>query len=240
MQQAWNIRLHLEDREEKTIFQKLDNYIIDEILSGRLASGTRLSGSRTLADELKINRKTVQLVYEDLEAQGWLISKARQGTFVAEDLTSLKHDKSIISNTSLQLTSPKEPSPIQIKNDGVPDTRLIPYELFSRAYRHALIQVTRSQIMGYGDPQGSIELRQALFQMLSMERFIKTNIDNICVVRGSQMGIFLATRVLSRRPSQQNVIVVEQWAYPPARKTPPGHYTRRECGSAIFRSPCPV
>ncbi len=219
MQQAWNIRLHLEDREEKTIFQKLANYIIDEILSGRLASGTRLSGSRTLADELKINRKTVQLVYEDLEAQGWLISKARQGTFVAENLTSLKHDKSIISNTSLQLPPLKEPNPIQIKNDGVPDTRLIPYELFSRAYRHALIQVTRSQIMGYGDPQGSIELRQALFQMLSMERFIKTSIDNICVVRGSQMGIFLATRVLSRRSSQQNVIVVEQWAYPPAVET---------------------
>lgn len=222
MQQPWKIRLHLEDREEKTIFLKLANQIIEDILSGRLSSGSRLSGSRSLADELKINRKTVQSVYEDLEAQGWLISKPRQGTFVAENLPELKHKK---MDAALGLApSLSTVSPIPIKNDGIPDTRLIPYELFSRAYRHALIQVTRSQIMGYGDPQGSIELRQALLQMLAMERFIKTSMDNICVVRGSQMGIFLAARVLAGRSAQRKVIVVEQWSYPPAIETFLSHH----------------
>ncbi|WP_151869735.1 PLP-dependent aminotransferase family protein [Acinetobacter sp. TUM15509] len=222
MQQPWKIRLHLEDREEKTIFLKLANQIIEEILSGRLSSGSRLSVSRSLADELKINRKTVQSVYEDLEAQGWLISKPRQGTFVAENLPELKHKK---SNAALALNpSPSTTRPTAVKNDGIPDTRLIPYELFSRAYRHALIQVTRSQIMGYGDPQGSIEFRQALQQMLSMERFIKTTIDNIGVVRGSQMGIFLAARVLAKYPSPRKVIVVEQWSYPPAIETFLSHH----------------
>ena len=75
MQQPWKMRLHLAERAEKTIFLKLANQIIQEILSGRLRQGTRLQGSRTLADELGINRKTVQSVYEDLEAQGWLVSK---------------------------------------------------------------------------------------------------------------------------------------------------------------------
>ncbi|MFW1886657.1 PLP-dependent aminotransferase family protein, partial [Acinetobacter nosocomialis] len=73
-------------------------------------------------------------------------------------------------------------------NDGVPDPRLIPYELFSRAYRHALIKITHNQYMGYGDPRGMIELRQALQQMLSMERFLNVAEDEICIVRGSQMG----------------------------------------------------
>ncbi|MGA6136387.1 PLP-dependent aminotransferase family protein [Acinetobacter dispersus] len=222
MQQPWKIRLHLEHREEKTIFLKLANQIIEEILSGRLSSGSRLSGSRSLADELKINRKTVQSVYEDLEAQGWLISKPRQGTFVAESLPELKPKK--IDASAEPNSLPSTSSPVPIKNDGIPDTRLIPYELFSRAYRHALIQVTRSQIMGYGDPQGSIELRQALLQMLSMERFIKTSIDNICVVRGSQMGIFLAARVLAKQSSPRKVIVVEQWSYPPAIETFLSHH----------------
>lgn len=218
MPQPWKIRFHLAERKEKTIFLKLANQIIQEILSGRLNSGTRLPGSRTLADELKINRKTVQSVYEDLEAQGWLVLKPRQGTFVSEYLPDLNIKPQIATqNTSVQDC----PLPIQkaIKNDGIPDTRLIPYELFSRAYRHALIQVTRYQTMGYGDPQGSIELRQALLNMLSMQRFIQTTIAQICVVRGSQMGIFLAARVLAKSQAQRDVIVVEQWSYPPAVET---------------------
>ncbi len=89
MRQPWKIRLHLAGRDEKTLFLKLANQVIQEILSGRLTPGARLPGSRTLADELGINRKTVQSVYEDLEAQGWLVSKARQGTFVSEYLPDL-------------------------------------------------------------------------------------------------------------------------------------------------------
>lgn len=221
MQQPWKVRLHISEREEKTIFLKLANQIIQEVLSGRLLQGTRLPGSRTLADELGINRKTVQLVYEDLEAQGWLVSKPRQGTFVSQHLPDLKLKAQAILPDRLEpvLASTQMPQQQVIKNDGIPDTRLIPYELFSRAYRRALIQVTRQQIMGYGDPQGSLELRQALLNMLSMERFIRATLEHICVVRGSQMGIFLASRVLAQQQAQRQVIIVEQWSYPPAIET---------------------
>lgn len=222
MQQPWKVRFHLSARKEKTLFLKLANQIIQEILSGRLALGTRLPGSRTLAEELEINRKTVQLVYEDLEAQGWLISKSRQGTFVSEHLPDLK-SQAKLKPTVQTLTVGDESTPrlpeLSIKNDGIPDTRLIPYELFSRAYRRALIQVTRQQIMGYADPQGSLELRQALLAMLSMERFISATVEHICVVRGSQMGIFLAARILAKQQLQGRVIIVEQWSYPPALDT---------------------
>ena len=232
MQQSWEMRLHLAERKEKTIFLKLTNQIIQEILSGRLKQGTRLQGSRTLADELGINRKTVQSVYEDLEAQGWLVSKPRQGTFISEHLPDLKLDSTLTLMTSVEpSTELSAPQEVAIKNDGIPDTRLIPYELFSRAYRHALIKVTRQQIMGYGDPQGALELRQALLNMLSMERFIQTTIQHICVVRGSQMGIFLAARVLAKPQVQGQVIVVEQWSYPPAVET----YLSNQIGRASCR-----
>ena len=69
--------------------------------------------------------------------------------------------------------------------------------------------------MGYGDPRGMAELRQALKQMLSMERFMNIAEDEICIVRGSQMGIFLASRAL---PNRQGVIVVEELYYPSAFK----------------------
>ena len=86
---------------------------------------------------------------------------------------------------------------------------------FRGTYRHALIKITQNQYMGYGDPRGMAELRQALKQMLSMERFMNVAEDEICVVRGSQMGIFLASRAL---PNRQGVIVVEELYYPSAFK----------------------
>ncbi|MEX3013923.1 GntR family transcriptional regulator [Acinetobacter baumannii] len=37
-----------------------------------------LPGSRSLSKELGINRKTVQAVYEELEAQGWLVTHSKR------------------------------------------------------------------------------------------------------------------------------------------------------------------
>ncbi|WP_151749471.1 MocR-like pyridoxine biosynthesis transcription factor PdxR [Acinetobacter seifertii] len=215
MLRPWQVHFRIDEREEKTVFLKLTNLISQEILSGRLGQGTMLPGSRSLSKELGINRKTVQAVYEELEAQGWLVTRPRKGTFVADILPEssieiepafeqIEQEKSLIQSTA-----------VYPHNDGVPDPRLIPYELFSRAYRHALIKITQNQYMGYGEPRGMIELRQALQQMLSMERFMNVAADEICIVRGSQMGIFLASRAL---PNRQGVIVVEELYYPSAVK----------------------
>lgn len=119
------------------------------------------------------------------------MTRPRKGTFVADVLPEKKPqiepraDRKVSDKPIIQQVAQRP------HNDGVPDPRLIPYELFSRAYRHALIKITQNQYMGYGDPRGMAELRQALKQMLSMERFMNVAEDEICVVRGSQMGIFL-------------------------------------------------
>lgn len=130
MLRPWQVRFRIDEREEKTVFLKLTNLISQEILSGRLGQGTMLPGSRSLSKELGINRKTVQAVYEELEAQGWLVTRPRKGTFVADILPEssieiepafeqIEQEKSLIQSTA-----------VYPHNDGVPDPRLIPYELF--------------------------------------------------------------------------------------------------------------
>lgn len=215
MLRPWQIHFRIDEREEKTVFLKLTNLISQEILSGRLVQGTMLPGSRSLSKELGINRKTVQAVYEELEAQGWLVTRPRKGTFVADILPEKQLKIEPVNERKVNDKPTIQEAALYPHNDGVPDPRLIPYELFSRAYRHALIKITQNQYMGYGNPQGMIELRQALQKMLSMERFMSVAEDEICIVRGSQMGIFLASRAL---PNRQGVIVVEELYYPSAFK----------------------
>jgi GntR family transcriptional regulator/MocR family aminotransferase len=110
-------------------------------------------------------------------------------------------------------------------NDGIPDTRLIPFETLSKAFRHALIEPVRSNKLGYGDPKGMLSLRHAIAEMLNMERGLNVEIDNICIARGSQMGIFLAARILAK-PNEY--VVVENLSYPPAREA------FRSCGAIIL------
>lgn len=110
-------------------------------------------------------------------------------------------------------------------NDGVPDTRLIPYDVLSRAFRHALVTTARTNQLGYGDPRGSLLLRQALTRMLNMERGLDTSPEGLCLVRGSQMGIFLAARILVR---PGDCVAFEMLSYGPAREA------FLACGASVF------
>jgi GntR family transcriptional regulator/MocR family aminotransferase len=100
-------------------------------------------------------------------------------------------------------------------DDGAPDTRLIPVDDLARAYRSGLTAAARRNRLGYGDPRGSLALREAVSTMLNADRGLTTTPDNICLVRGSQMGIYLAARILV---GQGDTVAVEELSYPPARE----------------------
>ncbi|PPD16963.1 MAG: hypothetical protein CTY27_04920, partial [Methylotenera sp.] len=66
------------------------------------------------------------------------------------------------------------------------------------------------------DAKGSIVLRKAILNMLNMEIGLSAELDNICILRGSQMGLFLAARLLIE---ENDSIVVEQLSSPIVRET---------------------
>lgn len=228
MLRPWETQFWLDDAHGKSLHVKLLNRLTSDIKEGRLSPGSVLPGTRTLSKQLRINRKTVQLVYEELEAQGWLETRPRSGTRVSEVLPDQglsTSDQQLISSTN------KAKSPTVLVetiyrdalnslgdipgiNDGVPDSRLIPYALLARTYRRVCMGLSFNKRLGYGDPRGSLELRESVREMLSGDRYMKCSLDQVCIVRGSQMGIYLASRVLD---PGKGAIVIENLCYPPAR-----------------------
>lgn len=59
--------------------------IVDSIHHGLLRPARRLPSSRRLAESLGVSRNTVSLAYDALLAEGFLVSRARSGIFVASD-----------------------------------------------------------------------------------------------------------------------------------------------------------
>ncbi len=228
MLRPWQTHFWLEGSTGKTFHARLLNKLITDIKNGRLAPGTMLPGSRSLAKQLEVNRKTVQQVYEELESQGWIVSKPRSGTFVSNMLPEQglsEENKLLISNINntkpasnlvenIYQDSVRTGINISGENDGIPDTRLIPYKILARAYRRACISLSRHSNLGYGDPRGTKQLRDSIQKMLTDDRFMNCSSEQICIVRGSQMGIYLASRVLD---PNKGAIIVEEMCYAPAK-----------------------
>ena len=73
----------LEDRGGLPLYEYLYRRIRRDILEGKLAAGERLPSKRALAEHLQISVITVENAYQQLEAEGFLLSRPRQGFFAA-------------------------------------------------------------------------------------------------------------------------------------------------------------
>ncbi len=62
----------------------LENGLRTAVQTRRLVAGTRLPSTRTLAADLGVARGTVVAVYDQLVAEGYLVSRPGAGTMVAD------------------------------------------------------------------------------------------------------------------------------------------------------------
>jgi GntR family transcriptional regulator/MocR family aminotransferase len=242
MLRPWQVTLsaQIDPGRDTPIYMQIIQALIRDIEGGRLPSGTYLPSSRELAATLGVNRKTVVLAYEDLIAQGWLASAGTRGTRVSTSLPAARDAKPVsVTDTShaepdYEFLQPPErplalPGGSGLKLDeGAPDGRLFPPELLARAYRAAIHRASRENRLQYRDPRGSIALRRSIAHMLRTQRGLPVGVENICITRGSQNGILLATHALIR-PGDS--VIVESLTYEPAVAA------FRACGAKIVPVP---
>ncbi|MCB0630616.1 MAG: GntR family transcriptional regulator, partial [Lewinella sp.] len=202
----WKNLIQFDRNAPKSVYLQIAEGIINAIRSGYLQAGQRLPGSRQMADLLEVNRKTSLLAYDELVAQGWIITQSSRGTFVADTLP-------IIRPTALENTDPTQSEaagfswhipeflqpPISFSfplsfDDGLPDIRLAPIEELARAHSRNLRRLWDQRQLSYQDALGYVQLRAQLAQELNATRGLNIGPDHIMITRGSQMAIFLAAR----------------------------------------------
>ena len=65
------------------IFEQVKNAIIKEIVSDELSTSEPLPSIRSLAEDLRISVMTVRKAYDELEKEGYIITKQGKGSYVA-------------------------------------------------------------------------------------------------------------------------------------------------------------
>ncbi|HWH01166.1 MAG TPA: PLP-dependent aminotransferase family protein [Pilimelia sp.] len=157
---------------------------------GRLAPGTRLPSSRILAADLGVSRGVVVGAYEQLAAEGRLVTRRGSGTTVAP--------------FPLPADAPRPPGPgpaggrrPAVLRPGVPDLGAFPRAAWRRCHERAL-RTAADADLDYGDPVGVPRLRAELAGYLGRVRAARTTPDRIVVTTGAAQGFVLLAGVLRR------------------------------------------
>ncbi|MET9253433.1 PLP-dependent aminotransferase family protein [Streptomyces sp. NPDC003717] len=188
---TYGVDLHL-DRSGPGLRRGLTDALREAVRTGRLAPGTRLPSSRSLAGDLGVARNTVAEVYGDLVAEGWLTARQGSGTRVAERPPAAPAPHPAPSRR-------REPArPAYDLVPGTPELASFPRDQWLRAARRALAAAP-DRALGYGDPRGHAGLRTALAGYLARARGVHADPDRIVVCAGFLGGLDLLADVLRRR-----------------------------------------
>jgi len=194
---------------------------------GLLGPGVKLPATRELAGQLRVNRATVALAYEELIAGGLAHAHVGQGTFVAGaaaaraltpatpaaiDWAALLSRGARIAAADEErlraLGTPNGGSALISFAGGMPDSALFPTD----AFRRVLNQVVRDEgaaLLQYSPVGGYGPLRRYLAAYLL--RFgIEARAEDILIVNGAQQGFNLIARTLV---DPGDVVAIEQPTY---------------------------
>lgn len=204
------LQLRLDEQTEGKLHKKLYNAIRLSILEGSLPPQSRLPPSRDLAAELHLSRNTVLTVYEQLVAEGYVVSRAGSGTFVAQTvpdslltapLSPAGHGAgdlpSHLSSRGQALLQKSSASPRQWGAflPGVPDVSAFPHALFRKIQARISRKPQASQL-SYSDAGGSQALQQALVEYLRVTRSVRCSAGQILITEGIHQAIDLVSRML--------------------------------------------
>jgi GntR family transcriptional regulator / MocR family aminotransferase len=213
----------LDRADAEPVYRQTLRLMQQAILTGQLPPGTKLPSSRTLAEDLGIARNTVLHVYDQLTAEGYVISTTGSGTYVADTRPDAAAMNGRNKPTGVSADEHEETVPEPPKRDlgelstrgrrlidqagvsakqwgafmpGVPDVAEFPARTWSRLQAR-LWKEANPDLLTYAPGGGYRPLRRALSDYLRVARSVNCTPDQIIITTGIHQSIDLAVRLLT-------------------------------------------
>ena len=77
------MKLIISNSSNVPIYEQIKNQIIDQILNDELKEDELLPSIRSLSTDIKISVMTIKKAYDELEHEGYIITRQGKGSFVA-------------------------------------------------------------------------------------------------------------------------------------------------------------
>src|SRR5215471_9602672 len=216
--------IRLDRGAPEPLHEQLYRQIRDELRSGSFTNGpSRVPSSRDLAGDLGISRLTVNLAFSRLHAEGYLRSKSRSGTFVADPLpetflTANKFDRRSGSKTYQPV---EHRARVSHRVRAIPDQRVgkqfdlgalgagagmslvpglpavdeFPIDIWERLRSQVLAQ-KGVHLLRHASSRGDTDLRKAVATYLCDSRGARCQPDQILIVGGMQQAMLISAMAL--------------------------------------------
>ena len=179
--------LHLDlDRSAGRLAVQLAARLREAVRSGRLPPATRLPATRALSRDLDVSRGVVVAAYEQLTAEGLLVSRSGDGTRVARLPAS--------AGPAVPRARRAEPTADYDLRPGTPDLSAFPRTQWAAALKQALDGMEHADF-AYPDPAGVPALREELAGYLGRVRAAVATPDQVVVTGGVAHGLSSVVRL---------------------------------------------
>jgi GntR family transcriptional regulator/MocR family aminotransferase len=181
-----DVLLELDRGRGLPLHEQIERALRTAIRDGRLEAGAQLPSSRSLAAEHGLSRGVVTAAYDQLAAEGYL--QTRQGAPVKVA-------------SGVRAHGPRPPAPALLSradydfSPGLPDLAGFPRDRWLRSLRSAWREAALDAV-GYGDPRGVPELREALTDYLGRVRGTAADPEHVLICTGFRQGLSLTCRWL--------------------------------------------
>lgn len=219
------IMIDLQGGAKAPLYEKIYEYIKNEIVDGKISRGEKLPSTRLLAKNLSVSRSTVELAYDQLLAEGYIEAEPYRGYFVCdiealyqlEQRNHMQEKRQAGQNwqpgwkTETEKKVENSTAEVSLKHgagsskhqeiDFSPytiDTQNFPYNVWRKLHKNVLLD-DREEILLSGDGQGDHELRMAIADYLHQARGVNCVAEQIVIGAGNEYLELLLAQVLGEK-----------------------------------------
>ena len=209
--------IYIDPEQPLNLQNQIRQKLVDGILNGSFAPGMKLPSSRKLAQQLNVARNTVVASYQQLIADGYLVSRQRSGIFVNAEMLQARvvhrddSSPAAKAETAAWKRRVKE-LPVRWREvhdhpnwrqypfpfiDGKFDTSLFPLAEWREASRLSLsVADANDWSTGSGDADDPMLIEQIRTKILT-RRGIQADPDQILITMGTQNSLYLISQLLA-------------------------------------------
>lgn len=211
--------IYIDPGQRINLQNQIRQKLVDGIINGAFPPGMKLPSSRKLSRQLDVARNTVVAAYQQLIADGYLISRNRSGIFVNEQMLesrvgagsyghSAKHARVARWSQNSNAEQTRRPDVHDLPNwsrypypfvDGKFDATLFPLAEWREASRLSLgVADVADWSSGSGDADDPMLLEEIRTKILT-RRGIQARPEEILVTMGTQNSLFLISQLLTEQ-----------------------------------------
>ncbi len=206
--------IYIDPESPMNLQNQIRQKLVDGILNGAFPPGMKLPSSRKLAQQLHVARNTVVAAYQQLIADGYLVSRQRSGIFVNEEMLETRVGYSGANSRAASTAWSRRirgrvdsasgaddlpnwrhyPFPFI---DGKFDSTLFPLAEWREASRLSLsVADVNEWSTGSGDADDAMLIDEIRTKILT-RRGIQAGPDEILITMGTQNSLYLVSRLLA-------------------------------------------